>query len=202
MDGVGGMASLVMLVLAGVLMVRPMLASFRLGGVGGLTKDGDEGAEVRSVTTGGGANGADIMARPRLYALVVLTARFFRLRGFFAEGLGRCMSKKGAVVGSVIVRSGGLKREASMTYVRGDALLAGDSGDGPGDGSVMDEPSSVETVVVGDESEDSEADVEMLSRCWWKAKGGLIWPKVPSEVVMSPLVRGRSFCVASAWRSV
>jgi hypothetical protein len=54
----------------------------------------------------------------------------------------------------------GLKREASMTNVMG----AGDSGDGPGDGSVIEEESSVETVVVGEDSVDSEADVEVLSR--------------------------------------
>jgi hypothetical protein len=46
--------------------------------------------------------------------------------------------------------------------------LAGVSGDGPGEGSVIEEESNVETVVVGDDSEDSDADVEMLSRCWWK----------------------------------
>ena len=44
--------------------------------------------------------------------------------------------------------------------------LAGVSGEGPGDGSVIEDESSVETVVVGEESDDSEADVEMLSRCW------------------------------------
>jgi hypothetical protein len=43
--------------------------------------------------------------------------------------------------------------------------LAGVSGDGAGDGSVMEEESSVDTVVVGDDSEDSEAEVDMLSRC-------------------------------------
>ena len=32
----------------------------------------------------------------------------------------------------------------------------------------MEEESIVETVVVGEESEDSEADVEVLFRGWWK----------------------------------
>jgi hypothetical protein len=88
------------------------------------------------------------------------------------------MSKNGETTGSVMVRpniAGGLKREESMTYVSGEVLFAGDSGDGPGEGSVMEEPSRVETVVVGEESEDSDVDVEMESWCWWKtAKGGCI----------------------------
>jgi hypothetical protein len=56
-----------------------------------------------------------------------------------------------------------------MPYVKGMAL-AGVSGDGPGDGSVMEEESKVETVVVGEDSEDSEAEVDMLSRCLWKGE--------------------------------
>lgn len=65
---------------------------------------------------------------------------------------------------------------ASMLCDIGEALFAGDSV--PGDGSVTDEESRVEIVVVGDESEDSEAEVEVLSRCWWKsAKGVFIEPK-------------------------
>jgi hypothetical protein len=34
----------------------------------------------------------------------------------------------------------------------------------------MDDESRVETVVVGDESEDSDAEVDVLSRCWWNAE--------------------------------
>jgi hypothetical protein len=70
MDGVGGTATLVipLLVLSDVvLIVRPTLANFLLGGVGGLTKEGEDGADVRSgAFAKGGANGADMMARPRL----------------------------------------------------------------------------------------------------------------------------------------
>jgi hypothetical protein len=40
----------------------------------------------------------------------------------------------------------------------------GDSGDGPGEGSVTEEESMVEMVVVGELSEDSDANVEVLSR--------------------------------------
>lgn len=43
---------------------------------------------------------------------------------------------------------------------------------------MTDEESKVEMVVVGLESEDSEADVEVLSCCWWySAKGAFIEPK-------------------------
>ena len=51
----------------------------------------------------------------------------------------------------------------------------GDSGDELGDGSVIDEESTVETVVVGEESVesdvevevDAEVDVDVLPRCWY-----------------------------------
>lgn len=43
----------------------------------------------------------------------------------------------------------------------------GDSGEDPGDISVALESSTVETVVVGEEFADSDADVETLSLCWW-----------------------------------
>lgn len=41
----------------------------------------------------------------------------------------------------------------------------GDSGDDPGDISVALESSTVEAVVVGEESDESDADVETLSWC-------------------------------------
>jgi hypothetical protein len=59
-----------------------------------------------------------------------------------------------------------------MLYEMGEELRAGDSGEAPGEGSVIEEESRVDTVVVGDESEDSDADVDMLSRCWWKPANG------------------------------
>jgi hypothetical protein len=45
MLGVAGMPILGMLLLAGVLMESPMLASFRRGGVGGFTKEGEDGSD-------------------------------------------------------------------------------------------------------------------------------------------------------------
>lgn len=46
-------------------------------------------------------------------------------------------------------------------------IETGDSGDELGDGSVRADESAVEMVVVGDESVDSEACVDVLSRCLW-----------------------------------
>lgn len=46
-------------------------------------------------------------------------------------------------------------------------IVTGDSGDELGDGSVRADESAVEMVVVGDESVDSDACVDVLSRCLW-----------------------------------
>ena len=43
----------------------------------------------------------------------------------------------------------------------------GDSGEEPGDGSVALESSTVEQVVVGEESVDAEVAVVSLMVCWW-----------------------------------
>ena len=45
--------------------------------------------------------------------------------------------------------------------------LTGESGDEEGEGSDSDEESVHDTVVVGDESADSDVWVDVLSRCWW-----------------------------------
>lgn len=47
--------------------------------------------------------------------------------------------------------------------------LTGESGDDDGEGSESEDESVQDTVVVGDESADSEACVDVLSRCWWFA---------------------------------
>lgn len=60
--------------------------------------------------------------------------------------------------------------------VPGNALsgtrLTGESGEEEGDGSEREDESVHETVVVGDESADSEACVEVLSRWWPVANAG------------------------------
>jgi hypothetical protein len=74
---------------------------------------------------------------------------------------------------------------ASMLCDIGDVLFNGDSV--PGDGSVMEEESRVEMVVVGEESEDSEADVDVLSRCWWNTEKGAFIELKPVSVVARSL---------------
>lgn len=109
-EGVGGIPMLNPLLFPGVLSVKPMLPNFLLGGVGGLTNTGEEGADVRSVGTAFGAfaKGAVIMARPRLYADAVFTAKPFIFRPFFAGVEGRCcILKKSEAEDSVIARCGG-----------------------------------------------------------------------------------------------
>lgn len=96
--------------------------------------------------------------------MLVSTARFFKFRAFFAGVAGRCISKKG----SVRVRSGGVNLAASPIVERGEMFVeAGVSGEVPGEDSVMDAESIVDTVVVGDESDDSDAEVDVLFRGWW-----------------------------------
>ena len=73
----------------------------------------------------------------------VLTARFLRLRPFFG-GACFCSSKNGLLSSGV--------RGLSMPTA--NVVGGGDSGDEPGDGSVALESSTVEMVVVGDESFD------------------------------------------------
>ena len=90
-DGVAGIASLDgRLPFAGVFIVSPSALGLLLcGGVGGLTKDGDAGADVLSLggfapgagplrAAEGRARGAPIASNPE-----VETARFLRLRAFF-----------------------------------------------------------------------------------------------------------------------
>jgi hypothetical protein len=163
MDGVGGTGMLVTLLLAGVMMVRLILPNFRFGGVGGLTNAGEAGQDTGSCGFGD-LRGAVAIARPRLYDAVVLTARFLRFRGLLAEDAGRCNSNTGSVGSCWVVGfSIGVKRDSFMA----NDMAVGDCGEGPGDGSVMLEESK-ETVVVGDESVDSDADVEVLCLGLWK----------------------------------
>ena len=96
------------------------------------------------------------MAEAALSAgLDVLTARFFRLRPFLG-GAARCSSKNGLEWPSSTIRG----RSMPVEKVPG----GGDSGEEPGEGSVALESSTVEQVVVGEESLEPEA-VELLRLC-------------------------------------
>ena len=100
----------------------------------------------------------------------MLTARFFRLRGFLAGVVGRWSSNMGGSSGSVCARLSNLKRELSLVAADSGEMLdeAGVSGDVLGDDSVIEAESTVEMVVVGDDSGESDAEVDVLSRGWWK----------------------------------
>ena len=143
-------------------MVKLRLLGLLLGGVGGLMNEGDVGADVFFSFLA-------IMGRevfdPRRFVkeVAVLIPKFFRFLGFFAGVVGRCSSKK--VLGELSAELfSDLRDLKSDTNEDGATLAIGDSGEGPGEGSVTDEESMVDMVVVGDESDDSEAKVEVLSR--------------------------------------
>ncbi len=136
--GVDGIESLISwggaLLLFGVSNVRPRLLGFRFCGVGGLTKDGDASGICSS--SGKGRLDVEDVARPETRE--VFTASPFRFRPF-RGGCCFCSSKNGRVSSEVLGRS--IPEEGG-----------GDSGDDPGEVSVALESSTVDTVVVGDES--------------------------------------------------
>ena len=115
--------------------------------------------------------------------VAVLIPKFFKFRGFFAGVVGRCNSKK--VLGEVS-EPGSVRRDLkSATKDEGAAFATGDSGDGPGDGSVTEEESMVEIVVVGELSEEAVEVLSRLSRCVWKEEKGT------PLVIVFPLEAGR-----------
>lgn len=130
---------------AGVRIVNPRLLGFRLGGDGGLTNEGDMMLGSGSAFCTSGRLVADD-ARPG--AREVLTARFLRFLPFFG-GAGFCSSKKGALC-SCAVRG--------RNIPAANEFGGGDSGDEPGEVSVALESSTVEQVVVGEESLDAAVE--------------------------------------------
>lgn len=135
----------------GVWIVRPRLLGFRRGGDGGLTKAGDNAGELGSSRV---CSGKDVVEAALAVCLDVFTARFFKLRPFFGSGCF-CNSKKGAPLSAV--------RGRSIPAV--NVVGGGDSGEEPGEGSVALESSTVEIVVVGDDSLDPTVFVESLGLC-------------------------------------
>jgi hypothetical protein len=104
-----------------------------------MTKDGDTIETCSS--TGSGRLGVDDVARPELRD--VFTARFLRFLPFLGSCCF-CSSKNGRLSSEV--------RGRNMPTV--NVAGGGDSGDEPGEGSVALESSTVEMVVVGEDSED------------------------------------------------
>lgn len=139
----------------GVRIVKPRLLGLLRGGVGGFTNDGDRMVES---TFDGASRGRLVVdaARPGCPGcLDVTTARFLRLRPFRGGGCF-CNSKKGLDLSSAV-----LGRNIPTANVVG----GGDSGEEPGDGSVALESSTVEIVVVGEDSFDGAVFVESLRVC-------------------------------------
>lgn len=98
----------------------------------------------------------------------MLIPKFFRFRAFFAGVVGLCSSKKALGEESPGLVSG-LRDRKSATKDDAAAVLAkGDSGEGPGDGSVTEEESMVDMVVVGELSEEAVELLSRLSVCMWK----------------------------------
>jgi hypothetical protein len=148
--------------------------------------DGDAGAEVfPSLGAIDGTVALGAGARRLFNDVDVLMPRFFRFRGFFAGVVGLASSKK--VLGEDSPEPlSALRDLKSATKDVFNALATGDSGEGPGDGSVTEDESMVEMVVVGELSEDSEASVDVLSRWIWKAEKAAL-----GRLRMFPLDAGR-----------
>ncbi len=133
----------------GVNNVNPRLLGFRFCGVGGFTNVGDAKGTT-PFRAGSGKLEVDEVAFPMVRE--VTTAKFLRFRPFFGGGCF-CSSKKGRLSSEVRGRN-----IPAVKFVGG-----GDSGEEPGDGSVALESSTVEMVVVG---EDSDEPVVMSLKEW------------------------------------
>jgi hypothetical protein len=168
-DGVEGITSRVGMfsVLPGVPIVRLKFDGRLLGGVGGLMKSGEGGAELfLSLLTN--PNGAGLWPRRLVREVVVLMPRFFKFRAFFAGVVGLCSSKKALGDESAGLVSGLRERKSATNEDDAAVLARGDSGETPGEGSVTDEESMVEMVVVGELSDEAVELLSRLSVCMWK----------------------------------
>lgn len=155
----------------GVEIVSPSLLGFRFGGgFGGTMNEGDAGADIgcEDSTTEAVEMASVGSCAPGLADADIFNERFFMFRTFLPGDSGR--ARPGRVRtepsgGSIPPFSADwplvLKDRKDVSGV----IETADSGDELGDGSVTDEESRVEIVVVGDESVDSEFMVEVLSRC-------------------------------------
>ena len=157
---------------SGVVIQSPRLLGFLFGAMTGITNDGEAGAENAwfgkedfSLVERRGKQ----ETRVGLFAPEVLTERFLVLRGFlFGESERLKPSRLGDGVdgrlGRYIVSSSvtGVFTLEGCKEAAGSSEL-GDSGDELGDGSVK-EDSTVEMVVVGEESVDSVLTVVPESR--------------------------------------
>lgn len=173
----------------GVAIVKLKLDGRLRGGVGGLMKRGDGGAELFFSLLARGAAAAGAWARRLVREVVVLIPRFFRFRAFLAGVVGRCSSKKLVVDDDTPSAVSGLRALKSAAKEWFVILGMGDSGEGPGEGSVTEDESMVDIVVVGELSEEA---VELESReSWWlwkDAKGApcVVFPLEVRCATLSP----------------
>ena len=94
----------------------------------------------------------------------VFTARFLRFLPFLPGVVDLCSSKNGCEE-CIIALSEVCGRICVVPNEVGYGFPNGDSGEDPGDISVAEESSTIDAVVVGDESAEVEAEVETLSLC-------------------------------------
>lgn len=194
LDGITNRMGL--LSLPGVCSVKLRLLGRLFGGVGGLMNPGDPGADTFSEPPNAGT-ALRVLARRFPSELDVLIPRFFRFLGFFAGVVGLCNSKK--VFGDESPEPLSVLRDRkSATNEVLVGLGSGDSGDGPGEGSVTEAESMVEMVVVGELSVDSDASVDVLSRWAWKAANAGF--EAPAPPRTGPLVAGRA--TEGPWEAV
>lgn len=178
--------------LPGVEMVKLRFDGRRLGGVGGFMNKGDGGAELFFSFFSTAGSDAVGFNRRLPSEDDVLMPRFFRFRGFLAGVVGLASSKN--VLGEASWEPASVRRERKSATKEAVAGLAmGDSGDGPGEGSVTDDESMVDMVVVGELSDEAVDVLSPLSRWMWKAEKGTLWGS-PLEVgrVKAPCALGAS----------
>lgn len=94
--------------------------------------------------------------------------RFFKFRAFFAGVVGLCNSKNALGDESPELVSGLRERKSATKDEDAAVLASGDSGEAPGEGSVTDDESIVDIVVVGELSEEAVELLSRLSWCMWK----------------------------------
>ena len=163
-------------------MVKLRLDGRRRGGVGGLMNKGEGGAELffSCFSTAGRVAVGCMRRLPS--DVEVLIPRFFKFRGFFAGVVGLCSSKKLLGDASSKPLSGLRDRKSATKEVA--ALATGDSGEGPGDGSVTEEESMVDMVVVGELSDEAVEVLSRLSRWMWNEEKGIALPLVCGLVIV------------------
>ena len=154
----------------GVEIVSPSLLGFLVGGLGGTINEGDAGAEIGCDDSTAEAVETPSLGScaPDLVDVDMFKERFFMFRTFLPGDSGRVRPGRGRSEpggDSIPPFSGDWPVDRKDRKDERGGIETADSGDELGEGSVTDEESNVEMVVVGEESVDSELTVEVLSRC-------------------------------------